>query len=88
MEKRIKFEHGDIVRFGTGNIKFHDLSPRKIPLVYNPHPLHIVTMIFLDSPAAVLRENQFEFVQSYTFNHPSRSFLKNFPSDPLNLLRT
>lgn len=82
MEKRIKFEHGDIVRFGTGNIKFHDLSPRKIPLVYNPHPLHIVTMIFLDSPAAVLRENQFEFVQSYTFNHPKPIISQQFRFQP------
>lgn len=57
--KRIKLEHelsedtSDIVR--TSNIKFHDLSSCKT-LVYNPHPLHIVTMIFLEAPTASVHE--------------------------------
>lgn len=57
--KRIKIEHelsedtSDIVR--TSNIKFHDLSSCKT-LVYNPHPLHIVTMIFLEAPTASIHE--------------------------------
>lgn len=57
--KRIKIEHelsedtSDIVR--TSNIKFHDLSSCKT-LVYNPHPLHIVTMIFLEAPTASVHE--------------------------------
>ena len=37
------------------NVKFQDLSVRKT-LVYNPHPLHIVTMVFLETPAASVRE--------------------------------